>query len=128
MNKFFKIKVADVLIFLALLIASIILVANFYKEALFKPSSIILTVERKEYVYPLDVNKEYRVEGLIGETHFVVKDSKVEIISSPCREKTCTNRKIENNGESLVCLPNALAIRLVSLKGNEKGEVDEISF
>ena len=63
---------------------------------------------------PLDQNREFSVEGDYCNT-VTVKDGEIAITASDCPGQDCVHSGgIRSPGRSLVCLPNALEIRVVS--------------
>lgn len=62
----------------------------------------------------LDQPREFRVTGDYCNT-ITVKDGKIAITDSDCPGRDCVHSgSIHSPGRSLVCLPNALEIRIVS--------------
>lgn len=63
---------------------------------------------------PLDQPREFPVEGDYRNT-VTVRDGEIAITDSDCPGQDCVHSgAIRNPGRSLVCLPNALEIRVVS--------------
>lgn len=64
--------------------------------------------------YPLNEDVEVTFENENGGYNIlVIKDGKADIISASCPDKVCVNhRKIGFEGESIVCLPNRLTVRI----------------
>ena len=71
------------------------------------------------YEYSAEIDGIYSVTGLIGETTFEIKDGKVHVIDSPCKNKICIN---QGWSSPLVCLPNNVTITL-----EDNGEYDALS-
>ena len=65
--------------------------------------------------YPLSRDAEIKLENENGGFNvLVIKDGKADIISASCPDKVCVNhRKIGFEGESIVCLPNRLTVRVI---------------
>ena len=71
------------------------------------------------YEYSAETDGIYSVTGLIGETTFEIKEGKVHVIDSPCKNKICIN---QGWSSPLVCLPNNVTITL-----EDNGEYDALS-
>lgn len=111
------IKFLDIIIFVFILIISILFTIIYFKRGLIDPDNVEITFNNNLLVYPLSNNATYTVNGTLGNTIIEVKNRNVRILSSPCREKSCTIGSINKTGESLVCLPNGVIVTLRSLKG-----------
>lgn len=122
-----QIRPADIVICLLVFIITSVICVFFYFKSLSAPSYAVVTSLGKEYVYPLYKDYVYNVPGMLGETVIEIKNREVEILSSPCMLKTCSHRKIKKNTESLVCLPNGVAVQLRAVF-EQKNEYDAISF
>ncbi len=65
-------------------------------------------------------NREYAVNGPMGDTVVVIEDGAVFISDSPCPHHYCERMgKIRRRGEVIVCVPNRV---IVSIKGGDSGE------
>jgi len=66
-------------------------------------------------VYPIDEDTEITFENENGGYNvLVIADGKADITSASCPDKVCVNhRKIGFEGESIVCLPNRLTVRVI---------------
>ena len=78
---------------------------------------VIVTVSGTEIArYPLNVNADYALNG--GTNHLVIEDGCAYLDYADCPDKLCVKQgKIRHGGQSLVCLPNKLAVRVVSDDG-----------
>ena len=67
--------------------------------------------------YPLSVDREVEiVTGENGEERnlLVIKDGKATVTAATCPDGICTSHKpISREGESIVCLPNRVEVRIV---------------
>lgn len=114
------IKFGDFLI-LCLLILLIIFV---FISTSYKKSSVVhANGNGKEYVFSLENDGIFEIQGSEGITSIQIENHKVRIIDSPCPNKTCIN---QGWGKTIVCLPNNV---IVTTKEAENGEggFDEIS-
>ena len=66
---------------------------------------------------PLDENSTIVVKSDYGENTVAVKDGKVYIEDSDCKNTLCRKNSISKTGQSIVCLPNRLSI---IIEGNNK--------
>lgn len=75
-------------------------------------------------LYSLAENQEVQIKD-IGENTFVIKDNQVEMIKANCPDQYCVKHyPISKNGESIICLPNKVVIRII---GKDEVEVDAVS-
>ena len=73
--------------------------------------------------YPLAIPREVTLNG--GTNILVIEDGKAYLSYANCPDHTCVNTgKISYNGQSIVCLPNRLTVKVVSTDG---GGVDFVS-
>jgi len=103
-----KLKIGDYLIFLYILFISIFLISKIRVK---NGKKFIVNADGKEYEYSLMENKIYQVSGSLGITKIEVKDGRVRIIDSPCKNKTCIH---QGWGNHIICLPNDVIITVVS--------------
>jgi len=77
----------------------------------------------------LDDNQAYRtltVQGSLGPSTIAVENGKVWMAESACRDRVCVGMgRIELTGQSIVCLPNRVVIRIAD--GGKSGSVDAIT-
>ena len=86
------------------------------------PESVVVEIEGESWVYPLKENRILEVEGRIGELKIELLDSQVFVTEAPCRDKLCIAKgKIDEPGEWIACLPNAVFIRI---EGRRDSEID----
>ena len=65
------------------------------------------------------------VDGKLGTTRVKIADKAVRVLDSPCPRKICVESgPIRRSGETLVCLPNRVVIRI---KGGDERSVDAVS-
>lgn len=88
-------------------------------------SFVHVEVEGEKYIYDLNTDREFKIRGPLGDSTINIEKSKVSIISSPCKNKTCIHiGEINKSNQSTACLPNRL---IITIEG-EVDEVDTISF
>jgi hypothetical protein len=85
-----------------------------------------IETQEAEFVYALQENQEFDLEGPLGETHVEVADGRIHVTESPCREKICIAAGwASKSGEWIACLPNRIFIRV---EGGEAQAVDAQTF
>lgn len=68
-------------------------------------------------------SRELKIKGPLGVSTAKVSDGRVQMLSSPCKDKICIKQgQISESGQSIVCVPNEVSITIET-----KGEVDEIT-
>jgi hypothetical protein len=116
---------ADRILFLLLLSVSLAGIF-FIKDIIPQSKSVLVEVNGKPvYILPLDKNRTLSVEGPAGNTTIEIKDRKVRITDSPCRNKLCVKQGWINSG-SIVCLPNRVIVT-VGNKDRQKDGPDAIT-
>ena len=77
------------------------LVANVYYD-----DEIILTVS-------LDKDNSYKVNGSLSEMIIIVKNKKIKVLESDCKDHICVNQGfIFRENQTITCLPNKIFIKL----------------
>ena len=81
------------------------------------------TVDGKEYGrYQLSSEQEIQ----INETNVLeIRDGKAKMKSADCPDQICVHQKaISRNGESIICLPNKIVLKIVD---GEEAELDAVT-
>ncbi len=74
---------------------------------------------------PGQASRRFTVEGTQGTSTFEIKDGRVRMVESACRDKVCIGMGwVDTAGRAIVCLPNRVTIRITG--GREPG-VDTVS-
>lgn len=114
--------------------ADLILIGILLAVVLAVFSIITLTKKDGDYVlvrvngievarYSLSLDGEYELNG--GTNVLRIKDGKAFLISANCPDHLCVKQgKVDQDGETITCLPNRLTVTVCSLKD---GEVDLVS-
>jgi hypothetical protein len=80
------------------------------------PEGVRVVAERDGRVLfsaPLNVRREASLEGPLGPTVLLIEHGSVRIIASSCPQHFCQKQgAIARCGETLVCLPNRLVVRI----------------
>lgn len=113
----------DILIIILILVLIIFLALSFYKTNQGKKYVLITSLNQK-YYYPLDQDNTFITKGFLGETKIRIKDGKVSVLDSCCKNKICTNSSISKAHQVIVCLPNKVSIEI---KGKED-EIDSVAY
>ncbi|MCR4938588.1 MAG: NusG domain II-containing protein [Treponemataceae bacterium] len=104
--KFSALRPLDFIILALLLAAGLFLTIKSLSK---KGSKVIVLANGEQYEYSASNNGTYSVTGAIGETTFEIKEGKVHIIDSPCKNKICVN---QGWSSPLICMPNNVLIRV----------------
>lgn len=107
--------IGDALLIGLLLLINIVFFSTLQRY-LHPGSEVIIEVAGKEIRrLPLITDGEYSISGQIGKTIVRIRNRSVQIVSSPCPHHLCMQTgAIRHAGEMLVCLPNAVVIRISS--------------
>ena len=111
--------------FLDIILLGLFLFAGIYltiRSSSIRGGVVKVSAGEKKYEYSIDNDGVYRVDGILGQTVFEIKDGKIHIVESPCKNKTCINQGYHL---PLVCLPNDVIISVED--SGAKGEYDAIS-
>lgn len=116
----------DIILIAALLAVAL---AAFAMIQLFKKSGgyAVVVQEGKEIAsYPLNKDISVTIDSPTGGFNtLVIKDGKADVIRADCPDKLCVHQhSISYNGETIVCLPNKLVVKIVS---GEAADVDIIA-
>lgn len=87
---------------------------------------VLITVDGKEYKN-LSINEDASllIEGVNGGTnHLVIENGTVKMDEATCPDQVCVyQREIESSGESIICLPNRVVVKIV---GGEEDDIDAV--
>lgn len=113
----YRARIADFILITALIVAAFV-PWLFLRGKPAKSVSVILN-GNTVCEMPLDKDREYTIDG-VGKV--IVKDGKAFVRDMTCSDKTCEKMgKISSSGNSVVCLPNRLAVVV-----DAGGEVDAV--
>jgi hypothetical protein len=91
-------------------------------------ASVVVVRSDGNIVKTVSLNKNMVFEVKSNEGHLFVeiKNRKVRVINSTCKDKLCEKEGwIEKPGESIICLPNRISITII---GKKKDNVDTITY
>jgi len=115
----------DIILACALLSLAIIALAVFFFTRADGEYAVILINGKESARYSLSENIEISIKTENGENTLKIENGKATIIHATCPDGICVDhRPIKYSGETIVCLPNKLVIRIDSAKD---GGVDAVS-
>lgn len=115
MSEFIKKHKFDIILMGILLLAISIAVIIFASNQSDGAYAVVIENGKETATYPLDTN--IRVSLANGENYnvLVIEDNTARIESASCPDKLCVNQHtVSKNGQSLVCLPNKVVVKIVS--------------
>ncbi len=78
-------------------------------------SNLIVYSLEGEWIYPLNSDTEFGVEGPLGVSHIKIQNGEALFESSPCDNQLCVlSHPISSNAHFSACLPNQVFIRVES--------------
>jgi len=77
------------------------------------------------YILPIDKNNTVSVEGPLGKTQIEIKDHRVRVTESPCKNKLCIRQGWTHHG-TIICLPNRIIVTIED-ESPQNGTVDAIT-
>ncbi len=120
-----KIKNDIILIVVLLLVAAVFFIAYRLLYADEGAYAIIEIDGDFHKQFSLDADITYTIPGASGINCLEIKDGKARIVEADCRVKICViHRAIENSGESIICLPHKVVVRIT---GAGESETDAIA-
>lgn len=87
---------------------------------------VVITVDNKELSrHLLSKDTSIEISGIYGMNYIEIKDGYVKMNRAPCKDQICVNHKsIHYNGETIVCLPNKIMIKII---GGDTWKLDTIA-
>lgn len=129
MKKFMK-NTDFIIISLILVIAFILFIINRIYFTTDGNKVLVIIDNAVSGSYSLDEDISMVIEGVDGGTNtLVIEEGKADITHASCPDKLCVNQhRVSRTGESIVCLPNKVVVKVVSSSGdNEDVEIDIIA-
>ncbi len=116
-------SVADGLLAAGMIIlAAVLIIQPWGVKASGRASEVIVEVNGQEAMrLPLvGETRDYQVEGFAGTSYFELEGYEVRMVDSACRDKLCVHEGlISESGNSIVCLPNRVVLRLAGTGGTD---------
>ncbi len=100
------------------------------KSAAAENLHLLVQTPSEQFIYPLEKDSDFFVQGENGITHIRIKEKAASILDSECPNKTCvTSGEIKKYGEWIACIPNRVVIRIEGkTAGSDKNKLDALSF
>ena len=77
--------------------------------------AVVVQDGKEVATYPLNVDTSVTINSPTGFNTLVIKDGKADVTDADCPDKLCVNQhSISYDGETIVCLPNKLVVKIVS--------------
>lgn len=122
----------DVIIIVALIIISFIPEGVMLIKNINKDNTLYVEVYSEGELYkklPLNEDTEdvsFTIDNELGKNLIEINNQQVKINDADCHDQICVKaHAINRSGESLICLPHKLVVRII---GEGKQETDEVSF
>jgi hypothetical protein len=116
-------SVADGLLAVGMIVlAAVLIIQPWGVKASGRAQEIIVEVNGKEIMrLPLvEETRDYEAEGYTGTSYFQLEGYEVRMVDSACPDKLCVHEGlIGESGNSIVCLPNRVVLRLVGAGGTD---------
>ena len=115
----------DFIIIIFFVLMAVVSIALFYLNK--EEGGYVEVIVNKEIkdIFPLDENKQYTILDGKNINKIKIEDGKVWVTDASCPDKLCVKQgKIDKDGQSVICLPNKVVIKIVS---DKKDEIDEVA-
>lgn len=123
MEKNIQVKKKDIILIVIVLTVALAGLLFFYLTQK-SGDTVVVTIDGVIYKeYSLNKDIEVDLPGVNGgANHLVIKDGYADMTDANCPDKICVDsRKISKTGESIICLPNKVVVKI---EGNTSSEVD----
>lgn len=121
-------KKADIILVVVILIigCSALLYINLNKS---EGTMVVVTVGGTVVeTLPIDVDKTIEIKGPVATNILQIKDGYADIIEATCEDEICVHsRKIKNNDETIVCLPNQVIVKVESNVTDNDNVIDGVA-
>ena len=120
-----KIKKADIFVIFLIVIASFLI--YFFTNKLPEEDAniskkVVITVDGKifkEVPLTKDTDEKIDINTVYGKNEVIIEKGEVHMHESNCKDKICMKMgKISIPGDSIICLPNRVMVKIVSDKKN----------
>ena len=107
-------KVRNDVIFISAILLLLLLVGLAILVFRTAGNTVVVTIDGRNYgEYPLNVDREVLIRSSLGENLLVIEDGKAFVRSASCPDGICSDhRPIGYNGESIICLPNKVVVKI----------------
>ena len=87
--------------------------------------AVVVQDGKETAVYSLNEDASVTITSPTGFNTLVIKDGKADVTDADCPDRICVNQhSISYDGETIVCLPNKLVVKIVS---DAESDVDIIA-
>lgn len=123
-----KIKRADIILSLALLVLSIILAVLLGKTNSNLPKVLRIEKDSKLYgEYDLSIDREIVLEDKNHYNKIIIKNGKATMYEANCPDQICVHmHDISKSGETIICLPNKVFLEIVDKNPKNQPEIDKV--
>ena len=120
-----RIRAGDIVVIVALLAGTVAFITILHSH----PSDRVKVFRNEEVIaeYPLDEDRIFSMEGLIGSVVVEIKDKQVRVVSSSCPNKICvhTGWISRSDDQFIFCAPNRILV--ITESGSEKERRDAVN-
>ncbi len=108
-----KLKWIDYIVVFLFLAAAMFSITRLFGNTVEEKPHLIVSNEKREWIYPLDTDKEIEVPGALGISRIVIENATVRFADSPCSNRICVQSPpLWRPGDWSACLPNQVFIRI----------------
>ena len=117
----------DLILLTMFILIAAILVFIINRTDEIKGDYVLITFNNSEYArIPLDKDTVLSIDSDKGKNTVVVSDKEVYVESADCPDQICVDHAhIMYEGETIVCLPHRLIIKIVSEEGSETDAISQ---
>lgn len=94
------------------------------------PQKTVIITENGDTVYKIKLSdlKEEQIYSL-GNMQISVSPDGAKITQSDCKDKICMRTGLlKNNGDTAVCVPNKVTVKIVTDGKNSKNDIDAVAY
>lgn len=112
-------KPLDAAVFVAALVITVFSAQAIYRDSGGEPE-VRIKGRSGEWIFRLSVDRNFPVQGPLGQTLVQIRNGSVRIEYSPCRNQTCVEAgSIDRTGQWVACLPNQVFVKVEGGKRSE---------
>ncbi|MBP5414106.1 MAG: NusG domain II-containing protein [Lachnospiraceae bacterium] len=117
----------DLILLAMFILIAAILVFIINRTDEIKGDYVFITLDNSEYArIPLNKDTVLSIDSDKGKNTVVVSDKEVYVESADCPDQICVDHAhIMYEGETIVCLPHRLIIKIVSEEGSETDAISQ---
>ncbi len=86
--------------------------------------SVEVSVDGKTVgLYDLNTDRKVEIQGLNGKNYLVIENGEAYMEKAECPDGLCVNMgKISRQGQSIICLPNKVVVKIVGDEAEESSD------